>query len=298
MAARTDNEGSSRKSDDPGISARAKLAIRRSGLAQREVAERVGIDETKLSKSLAQTRRFTAEELLQLARLTGVTVDWLLTDKDSETGIAAPEEGLLPGTPEESEENALRRRTLVEQAWRLFAAHGFAGVRISDIAEAAAVSSASVHYYFSSKQELFAEALRYSVKLAYDRQRAELADILDPVERLRTLVRLQLPSDELGRAEWSIWLQTWVTVMLTGDQQAEHTGSYRRWWLTVRETIASGQANGTIVDEPLDELTDALTAFVDGLGIRVLTRMLDPEDTTKHVNQFINRVLLAERKIP
>lgn len=86
--------------------------------------------------------------------------------------------------------------------------------------------------------------------------------------------------------------------MLTGDQQAAHSGSYRRWWLTVRETIASGQASGTIVDEPLNELTDALTAFVDGLGIRLLTRMLDPDHTTKHVNQFINRVLLAERNIP
>lgn len=155
-----------------------------------------------------------------------------------------------------------------------------------------------MHYYFPSKQELFAEALRYSVKLAYDRQSAELVELDDPVERLRTLIRVQLPTDELSRADWSIWLQTWVSVMLTGDQQDGHSNSYRRWWLTVREAIKAGQATGAFVDESADELTDALTAFVDGLGIRVLSRMLSPERTVEYVDQFIHRVLLVERKNP
>ncbi|WP_119698598.1 TetR family transcriptional regulator C-terminal domain-containing protein [Microbacterium halotolerans] len=291
----TERDRPRQSATERGIAARARTAMRDSGLAQREVAARMGIDATKLSKSLGQTRRFTAEELLQLARVTGVTVDWLLTDEGVETGVAAPDENLLPGTRDESDEHALRRRTIVEHAWRLFAARGFAGVRISDIAEAAGISNASVHYYFSSKQELFSEALPYSVKLAYDRQSAELTEIADPVERLRTLIGLQLPVDELVRAEWSIWMQTWVAIVLTGDQQAEHSGSYHRWWRTVRDVIAAGQTSGAIVDEPLDDLADALTAFVDGLGIRVLTGLITTDDMTKQVDKFINRVLLAER---
>lgn len=279
-----------------GVAARARVAIRGSGLPQREIAARMGIDPTKLSKSLRQTRKFTPQELLHLARLTGVTVDWLLSDEDSDTGVAAPADGLLPNEHDESDGHALRRRTIVEHAWRLFAERGFAGVRISDIAQAANTSSATVHYYFASKQDLFDEALPYSVKLAYDRQSAALSSIDDPLERLRTLVRLQLPADDVVRAEWSIWLQTWGVVTLTGNWRDEHSGSYRRWWLTVRETIAAGQESGAIVPEPLDDLTDALTAFIDGLGIRVLTGLLQPDDMIRQVDQFIDRVLLAERK--
>ncbi|WP_105566044.1 TetR family transcriptional regulator C-terminal domain-containing protein [Microbacterium halophytorum] len=294
----TEQSRSGRKAGDRGVAARARAAIRDSGLAQREIAARMGLDETKLSKSLGQTRRFTAGELLALASLTGVTVDWLLTDDHVETGVAAPAEGLLPGTHDESDAHALRRRTIVEHAWRLFAERGLSGVRISDIAEAAGVSNASVHYYFSSKQDLFAEALPYSVKLAFDRQSAELPQISDPVERLRTLIRMQLPTDDIVRAEWSIWMQTWVSVVLTGDEQAQHSGSYQRWWRTVREALADGQASGAIVDDGLDGLTNALTAFVDGLGIRVLTGLITTEDMTAQVDHFIERFLLAERKNP
>ena len=68
------------------------------------------------------------------------------------------------------------RRLIVETAWDLFARHGYDTVRIVDIAEAAGVSNASIHYYFNGKSDLFDAALDYSVKLAFDRQVAWLGE--------------------------------------------------------------------------------------------------------------------------
>lgn len=269
---------------------RARNAIRSSGMAQREVARRIVLDETKLSKSLNGTRKFVPEELLRLATVTGATVDWLMTGGEAAKGDVNSQ--LLPTRHEESAEQALTRRTIVEKAWWLFADHGYDGVRITDIAEAADISSASVHYYFDGKKEIFTEVLRYSVKLASDRQQAELHMIDDPVERLRRLVRLQLPVGRRGRAEWSIWLQIWTSVTVTGARQYEHVGSYRRWWETVRDIVSDGRERGLFSPEPLDDMVNTLTAFIDGLGVRVLTGMLTADNMAQQVDTYIDRNLL------
>lgn len=100
---------------DQGIGDRARAAIADSGLTQREVCERIGIDETKLSKSLAARRRFTARELLDLAAATGVTVHWLLSACGEAAAVPGPES--LPTRHRESAEQGRRRREIIEQAW-------------------------------------------------------------------------------------------------------------------------------------------------------------------------------------
>jgi len=64
---------------DDGIIERVREVIARSGMTQRQVAEEIGIDAPKLTKSLKGERRFTSYELAALAELDGRTVDWLLT---------------------------------------------------------------------------------------------------------------------------------------------------------------------------------------------------------------------------
>src|SRR5690606_31849730 len=58
--------------------ARVRQLIKESGLTQAEFAGRVGLDASKMSKSLSGVRRFTSLDLARIADLCGVTVDWLL----------------------------------------------------------------------------------------------------------------------------------------------------------------------------------------------------------------------------
>jgi AcrR family transcriptional regulator len=272
------------------VAERARLSIRDSGLVQREVARHMGLDETMLSKSLAGTRRFRPSELIDLADVTGVTVNWLMSGSDQTQGVSAPPPAaILPTRHIETNDQAQKRRKIIESAWWLLAQRGYSSVRIADIADACGVSTASVHYYFSTKREIFAEALRYSVKLAFDRQIAELHAITEPISRLKRLIELQLPAGVRGRAEWSIWLQTWAYVAVDESGRENHAQGYRRWIQTVEDAIVFGQQDGVFVEVPAADLAVELTGLVDGLGVKVLTGMLTSDQMHDRIESFIDR---------
>lgn len=268
--------------------ARAREAIGWSGLSQRRVAEAIGIDETKLSKALAGRRRFTAEELLGLATATGVTVRWILGDESQVSALPPNSSTDAAAAPEE----ATPRRTIAEAAWTLFGCHGFDAVRIADIAEATGVSTPSIHYYFANKAELFDAALDYSVKLAFDRQIAWLADIDDPSLRLERLLALQSPLGRTERGEWSIWLQTWARLALEDAALEDYPLSYERWSRTVQTTLEDGQRTGCFRPGDARAMADELTSLLDGLGIKVLTGVMDAETFTLRLRSYLDRSIM------
>jgi AcrR family transcriptional regulator len=55
---------------------------------------------------------------------------------------------------------AAGRRRILDQAQRLFSAHGYHGVSIRDIAQACGLSNAVLYYHFGSKRNLYFEVLR------------------------------------------------------------------------------------------------------------------------------------------
>jgi AcrR family transcriptional regulator len=60
--------------------------------------------------------------------------------------------------PEES--TVAGRQRILDQAQRLFTAHGYHGVSIRDIAQACGLSNAVLYYHFGSKQNLYFEVLK------------------------------------------------------------------------------------------------------------------------------------------
>jgi Zn-dependent peptidase ImmA (M78 family)/transcriptional regulator with XRE-family HTH domain len=60
-----------------------------SGLSQHVFALRIGLDDSKLSKSLSGGRRFSSLDLARIAELTQVTVDWLITGEEPPLAMAA-----------------------------------------------------------------------------------------------------------------------------------------------------------------------------------------------------------------
>jgi AcrR family transcriptional regulator len=275
----------------PGSPAvRAKEAIAWSGLSQRQVAEAIGIDETKLSKALSGRRRFSADELLGLATATGVTVRWLLGD-ESQVSVLPPRR-----EDHDSAEAAAPKRDIAQAAWTLFGRHGFDAVRIADIAEASGVSAPSIHYYFATKTDLFEAALDHSVKLAFDRQIAWLDDIDDPALRLERLLELQSPLSRDSRGEWSIWLQTWAQLALDDTSLSDYPRSYERWSLTVQTTLEEGQRAGCFQPGDARAMADELTSLLDGLGIKVLTGVMDIDTFTARLQSYLHRSIKTKAK--
>ncbi|HEX4253192.1 MAG TPA: TetR/AcrR family transcriptional regulator [Pseudonocardia sp.] len=248
---------------------RVRELIRTMPGAQRDFAHAIGLDETKLSKALSGTRRFSPHELIRVAEHCGVTVNWLLNGSDDAVTVTAvpPPAAMTVGQLEQTEP----RRRILETAWRLIAERGYHRVRIADIAEACGTSTAAIHYHFPTKDDVLNEALRYTVKLAFDRQVAELHTIEDAHQRLLHLIELQLPAEGQLRAEWSVWLQVWNESAVNPAMRSLYWDSYDRWYRTVAMTIRTGQDQRVFRELDAEQVTAQLTAMIDGLGIQVLT---------------------------
>ncbi|MEP7161506.1 MAG: XRE family transcriptional regulator [Dermatophilaceae bacterium] len=68
---------------------RIRDLIAESGLSQGSFATEVGLDPSKMSKSLAGTRRFSSLDLARIAERAKVTVDWLMTGEETPLTMAA-----------------------------------------------------------------------------------------------------------------------------------------------------------------------------------------------------------------
>jgi len=87
----------------------------------------------------------------------------------------------------EGSSDAARARIL-RAAAHLCAVHGYEGTSIREIAEAAGVTKPLVHYYFGSKENLFATMLRESVEESHCAMREILARPVSAREKLRALL--------------------------------------------------------------------------------------------------------------
>jgi len=72
-----------------GIPDRVLSLIEASGLGRGAFAQRIGLDDSKLSKSLSGVRRFSSLDLARVAEACDVTVDWLLTGEETPLAVAA-----------------------------------------------------------------------------------------------------------------------------------------------------------------------------------------------------------------
>jgi AcrR family transcriptional regulator len=243
---------------------RVRLLLDRIAPTHRDAARQLGLDPTKLSKSLNGVRQFTLAEVTRIADLGQVDVRWLL-------------DGQGPGPVEESEwrpsdsKDEARRRQYLEAAWDLISERGVHAVRVADIATASGTSAAAVHYYFTSKQEVLEAAMSFAAERAFERQRDELRGVDDAVKRILRLIDSQVPDTEQVRREWSIWLQFWSECALRPELRPVHHLYYARWHEAVERTIRRGQDQGAFRRVDPSEVALRFTSLVDGLGIQVMT---------------------------
>lgn len=97
------------------------------------------------------------------------------------------------------------KERLMETAINLFAAKGFSGTSIRDIANAMGVSISSIHHHFGNKEGLWIAILRHSVEGLPSTLREVCALDMEPLERFRLLLKTQLAFSETRRRESKIF---------------------------------------------------------------------------------------------
>jgi AcrR family transcriptional regulator len=127
-------------------------------------------------------------------------------------------------------------------AVKLFAAKGFHGTGIRDLAQEAELSSASLYHYMGTKEDLLAEIMHTALNRLLDAAREATDDSPGPVHRLRTLVVLHVLAHAVGPAETRV-VDNEVDVLSPAAREpvVALRDAYERLWATaIDEGVAAG----------------------------------------------------------
>ena len=166
-------------------------------------------------------------------------------------------------------------------------------MRIARVANRARASTALVHHYFSTREELLAQALLQSFELAADeRFDAGPAAAASATEGLAIAIEECLPTPGEGEREWVLWVELWLRAAREPELRpvaGRMYESYREW---VARVIRRGVESGEFREVDPDEVADLAMALFDGLGVRALIR--DPAMSLERARRIAAERLGAE----
>jgi TetR/AcrR family fatty acid metabolism transcriptional regulator len=131
---------------------------------------------------------------------------------------------------------------ILRAAIKVFARHGFFQSQVADVARVAGVAAGTVYLYFRSKDDLLVSIFERTMKDAIEEGRAALAEVDDPVQRLRHIARLHL--ERLGRdRELAVVVQVELRQSIKFMERFSST-HLQDYLGLIRRTIADGQESG------------------------------------------------------
>jgi AcrR family transcriptional regulator len=152
------------------------------------------------------------------------------------------------------------RRAAVE----LFAARGFHGTGIRDLAVAAGLSSATLYHYMGTKEDLLLEIMRTSLERLLKDAEQVVADVDDPAEQLKRLVGMHV------RAHAERPLETFVVDgemrALTEPRRSEIVALRDRYERIWQDAITTGCRTGVLRADPPNVARIALLEMCSGVS--------------------------------
>lgn len=163
----------------------------------------------------------------------------------------------------------LRRPEIVNAAAEVLYERGLLATRIGDIAERAGTSSATILYYFDSKDRLFEEAVDQTDREFYARLHEGQARHECARDKLVHLIE-ETSRGPGGLSDYTLWMEMWVRARRDEAVRKNYFGLNRRERDLIAEIVREGQENGEFSrDVEPDEFALALSSLMDGLGVQV-----------------------------
>ena len=138
------------------------------------------------------------------------------------------------------------RERILEAACDLIAAEGIDDVRIARVAMRAGASTALVHHYFSTREELLEQALLHSFELVGDERFAGgEGEGETATTRLAAAIEECLPQEGRLERDWVLWVELWLRAARDPDLRPVATELYQRYrdWLSgvIEAGVKSGE---------------------------------------------------------
>jgi AcrR family transcriptional regulator len=159
-----------------------------------------------------------------------------------------------------------RRRNILDAVVRVIIDVGFTDMTVADVARTAGVSTALVHYHFSSKSELIEAALRVASAddmLFRDTILLRGGTVLS---RLDAVLCDSLPVDA-DDASWLLWIETWGETRRSDGLRAVMSELDAHENDAITRLIDEGVAAGEFTCPASAATASRLTAARDGLAI-------------------------------
>ena len=180
-----------------------------------------------------------------------------------------------PGRPVRAAGSAAQRETLLGIALELFAQRGVVNTTLTEIARAAGVTAAMVHYYFKSRDHVLDVLIAERLEPIRSRMIAALNGTDDPVELLVGLARQMV---EIG-AEHSWYAPLWMREVLSEGgglrerlQQHHGRNQQEEFIERLRQAQSQGRLNAGLEPELI-----VLSLF--GLTLLPLAKLCAPQST-------------------
>lgn len=168
-----------------------------------------------------------------------------------------------------------RRTAILDAACRVIARVGIDRARMRDVADEAGVSTALVHYYYPTRDDLLEGAFMYADERATVAEE-RVADGQPPVERIERLLSVYLDDESEIYESWILWREMWSHAIFDSRLRPEIERSYRDWLEGLAQIVREGQSDGSISPEVDPEAAVCrLAAFVEGLGPVILLGLVD-----------------------
>lgn len=185
------------------------------------------------------------------------------------------------------------RERILEAACDLIASDGIDDVRIARVATRARASTALVHHYFSTREELLEQALRHSFETAGEERFADDPDEPSAARRLARAIDACLPLPGALERDWTLWVELWLRAVREPQLRPVAADLYRRYREWMAAAIAYGLDDGSFTSQRSpEELADLAIALLDGVGVRALVR--DPAMTVEQARRLVAERLAGE----
>lgn len=191
-----------------------------------------------------------------------------------------------------SEDTAAR---ILDAACDLIAESGIDEVRIARVAQRARASTALVHHYFSTREELLEQALIHSFERAGDERFGEEGEggPASGAAGMAAAIRESLPAPGEQEREWVLWVELWLRAVREPDLRPVANRLYERYRDWLASVIRAGVERGEFrADADADALADVAMALLDGTGVRAM--LDDPGMDVAAARALVARALAPE----
>lgn len=189
-----------------------------------------------------------------------------------------------------------RRRVILESAARVIARRGVRGLRVTELAAEAGVSTALVYYHFRDRPGILRHALAFIGDRA-DRYTETGRDGLPPgpagdprerLERLERMLLLEIQDLPEVRENSAAWGELRAHAVFDPELRDELAAAGAAWTAELAELL--GDVHPTAAAGAVTAAAERLTALLEGLSVRWLSGLTPPA----HARELLRAAVRVE----